>query len=143
MVETTEPEQKIRATQIAIQRDRAVIHVAMAPGAPHYMTSEMAERALALFPSLAIHTCINDKGPTFGDVIAETSIPHLLEHIVVDLQVRAEKKPPQEGAVYTGKTEWTYEAGGLARIEVSYADDLVVLGALKDALHAINANVIG
>ena len=37
-------------------------------------------------------------------------------------------------AVFVGTTEWTDEAAGRARIEVSFLDDLVALRAFRDAI---------
>ena len=69
-------------------------------------------------------------------MIAGTSVPHLLEHLVIHGQVFDSATP--SNAALVGTTEWLDEANGLARIEVNYADDLAALSALKTALAFLN-----
>lgn len=88
-------------------------------------------------------------GPQVG-MIDHTSLPHLLEHLVIDFQTRAAVRRGDGAeagsaaayadagsaldAVFVGTTEWTDEAAGRARIEVSFLDDLVALRAFRDAI---------
>ena len=85
-----------------------------------------------------------------------TPLPHLLEHLVVDLQVRAEsgqwftlpgaaaEAPPsmwraqRSDRPIVGTSEWLDEAAGTARIDVSFADDLVALRAMRDSVAFLN-----
>ena len=79
--------------------------------------------------------------PAFGDVMRETSVPHLLEHIIIDEQVRDESTPPH--AVLVGTTAWLDEREGRARIEVNFTDDLVALRALREAVVFVNEGMVG
>lgn len=126
----------IAVESIAVQADRIVLRVAMAPGTPRFMTPSMAARLDAVRPSLKMHACVNDTGPTFGHVMATTSIPHVLEHLILDEQVRDEAAP--DAFPFSGITLWLDEAAGLAHIEVSYFDDLTALAAVRSAAALLN-----
>ena len=64
-----------------------------------------------------------------------TSIVHLLEHMVIEEQVRI----GGEGPVYVGKSVWIDRRRLRGRVEVSYVDDLVALRALKAAQEWLDA----
>ncbi|WP_283169631.1 cyanophycin synthetase family protein [Curtanaerobium respiraculi] len=125
----------VELERVVVKRDRLLVEVSVARGAQRYTTPEIAARACAIRPQLPHHACVNDRGPTFGSVMARTSIPHLLEHIVIDLQTERSARPD---AVFTGTTRWTDEAHGHARVEVSFESDLAALRALRDALALVN-----
>lgn len=104
--------------------------VELQQGAPR-LTSEDAEgteRMLALLPELSGHVCLGDSAPHFGEVIANTELAHLLEHVSVELLARTNAA----GDITTGRTvqtgERTYE------IELSCSDDVLVAGALSSAV---------
>ena len=121
-----------------------------------YTTPELAKQALSLRPSLAYHTCINEKGPTFAAVIERTPLPHLFEHVVVDIlsQENSETFGPAakiertaranvsaenpSSDLVVGASEWLDRKAGTARVEVSYTDDLVALAAFKSAEEFLN-----
>ena len=110
--------------------------VRLAPGAPRRTDAALAARAAAAFPDLPRHACVNDRGSTFSAVMDDTPLPHLLEHLVISLMLRDDATPAH--AVHVGTTEWLNEAEGLARVEVTYTDDLVALRALRDATAFLN-----
>ena len=116
--------------------DRLSVLVRLAPDAPRRTGPVLAARAIASFPDLLHHACVNDRGPTFGAVASDTPLPHLLEHLAISLMLRDEAAPAH--AVQMGTTEWLNEAEGLARVEVTYTDDLVALRALRDATAFLN-----
>lgn len=126
----------VRITAIRITADRVILDVSLAKGCPHMTNSSFAEAALARFPRLAEHTCINDAGPTFAHAIRATSIPHLLEHLVIELQAADPTTP--EDATFVGITQWVDEAAGRARVEVSMCDDLAALRAVRAGLSFLN-----
>ena len=117
-------------------------------------------RVLAVVPTLAQHACVNERGTVFAAVMDCTPLPHLLEHLVVDLQVRAESgqwftlpgaaaeaPPSMVGATHdrpiVGTSEWLDEVAGIARIDVSFADDLVALRAVRDSVAFLNKLLCG
>ena len=101
------------------------------------------------FPLLSSHACYNEKGTTFGAVMNSTSVPHLLEHLIVYLEVLAlnsscEQAHDKEGQwgtldkVITGSTQWSADDNCLALVSVSFFDDIVALSACNQALEYLN-----
>lgn len=107
---------------------------------PRYTTPDLACRLAQARPTLPHHTCVNGKGPTFGDVMAHTSLPHVLEHAIIDEQVR--DPATLTDIPFVGTTEWLDEHAGLARVEVNFADDLIALRALRNALSFVNGEAV-
>ena len=102
--------------------------------------SALVAACLERFPTIASHSCRNGVGPTFGHVMNATSVPHLLEHLVIDAQARATKN---EDAVFTGTTQWSAEDPLVATVSVSYLDDLVALSAFKQAAAFLDDALLG
>lgn len=134
--------------RIAVRDDRLSILVRVSPDARHYTTPAFARQLTNLLPTLPHHACINGEGSTFACVIDHTSVPHALEHAIIDEQVRltAAASPHTAehsdavtaNAPFVGTTEWLDERNGLARVEVSFQDDLLALQALHAAVALIN-----
>ena len=99
-------------------------------------TSELMERLCFRFPRLPQHACVNDEGPVFASVMDHTPLPHVLEHLVVELQAQAAERSggrtPETG-VFVGTTEWIDEGRTKAMVRVSFADDFDALRAFKEA----------
>lgn len=144
----------IRVERMEVRRGHLVCRVAFS-AAPRTTSPQLMSRVLAAVPTLAQHACVNERGTTFAAVMDCTPLPHLLEHLVVDLQVRAESgqwftlpgaapsvSPHVAGTMHdrpiVGTSEWLDEAAGIARIDVSFADDLVVLRAMRDSVAFLN-----
>ena len=85
---------------------------------------------------------MNGAGDTFGAVMEATSLPHLLEHLVIDLQTQAAPPDASPDTAYVGITRWTDENAGRAHIEVRFTDDLVALRAFRDAARFLNEAVV-
>ena len=77
------------------------------------------------------HDCVNAKGKTFSAVMAGTSVPHLIEHIAIDIQTR---NADNSDASFVGTTEWLDESKGRARIQLSFEDDIEALKAFNEAV---------
>lgn len=119
---------------------RLTLRVRVAQGVPRSTDARLAQALLAERPSLASHTCVNERGPLFGSVIEHTSLPHVLEHLIIDEQVRDSRSLAD--STFVGTTEWLDEAAGLARVEVNFTDDLVALRAMRNALSTLNGKVV-
>ena len=149
----------IRVKRMEVRRGHLVYRVAFG-AAPRVTSPRLVSRVLAVVPTLAQHACVNERGATFAAVMDCTPLPHLLEHLVVDLQVRAESgqwftlpgaaaeaPPSMAGATHdhpiVGTSEWLDEAAGIARIDVSFADDLVALRAMRDSVAFLNKLLCG
>lgn len=116
------------------------VNVRVSAGFPRSTDAALARSLLAARPTLALHSCVNPQGPTFSSVIASTSLPHVLEHAIIDEQVR--DPSTLTDVLFVGTTEWLDERAGLARVEVNFADDLVALRALRNALAFVNGEVV-
>ncbi|MDO8880358.1 MAG: hypothetical protein Q7W44_06120 [Coriobacteriia bacterium] len=90
----------------------------------------VAERALELLPGLVSHACLNGKGRSFPEELADTEVPHLLEHVILELMACAGS--PRD---LRGETAWDFrrDGKGVFRVSLEYDDDLVCLGAIKAA----------
>ena len=133
--------EKIAVPKLEVFPGRLRLHVQLAADAPRFTTKELIARAYGAYPTLPLHSCINAKGPTFGDVAVGTSVPHLLEHLVIAEQVRLiNKGTPASEATFVGTTSWAKGGpdGGKAIVEVSFLDDLQALEALRNALAFLN-----
>lgn len=141
----------VRIVRLEVMRGHLTCIIELAAGAPRTTSNALVERILRDFPNLPRHACVNEHGRTFGDVMARTPMPHLIEHMIIDLQVRemASAAPAKSAPAapapaapadvpLVGTSEWIDEAAGLARIDVSFADDQVALRALRDAVAALN-----
>lgn len=131
--------QPLRIERVAFEHARMVLLVRVPEGPAACLGDAAAARLLQARPTLAAHTCLNAEGAPFGAILARTSLPHVLEHLVIDFQVQ---DPGSDGAAtYVGTTEWLSEREGLARVAVNFSDDLIALGALKAALALLEGMV--
>ncbi|MDI6900572.1 MAG: hypothetical protein QMC79_02620 [Anaerosomatales bacterium] len=90
----------------------------------------LVERALALLPGLERHVCDNGTGAAFAKEMQDTEVPHLFEHVVIELMTGAGSPRGLHG-----ETQWDFrrDGRGVFRVSVEYDDDLVCLGAIKAA----------
>ena len=119
--------------RIAVKPDRISLRVRCASSA-RFVTREVAKQVGEHFPNIVHHACLNDFGPTFGDALENTSVPHLMEHLIIELQAADRFS----GQPLMGTTEWVNKREGLARVEVSYKDDIVALRAVSEAQAFLN-----
>jgi len=89
-----------------------------------------------LFPHLARHRCDNDSGFTFRRESQNTEIPHLLEHLIIELQGQVQKN-----RILRGETQWNWriDPRGRFHVYVDYDNEMLVLGAIRLAERIINA----
>ncbi len=133
----------LHVESIVVRRDRIVMVVRMDEGASWFTSRSLVDRILERFPDLPFHSCVNAKGPQFGDVMDHTSIPHVLEHLVIDLQADAYTRSNPGGIsggspLLTGVTKWVDRERGVAQIQVSFLDDVVALAAIREAVDFLN-----
>ena len=76
--------------KLTVGADRVTCRVRVNPGAPRMTTPALAAAITRAYPTLPLHSCVNEHGDTFAAVLNCTSLPHVLEHLVIDEQVRAE-----------------------------------------------------
>lgn len=121
--------------RVHVAHGTLTLQVRVAEGARR-TDARIAAQAAEDFPSLPSHSCVNPKGPAFGSVMADTSVPHLLEHLIIDLQVAAE--PAQSRATFAGHTTWLDEEAGCASITVKFRSDATALQAANHACTYLN-----
>lgn len=119
-----------------ITRGKLVATVRVRPGARR-TSARLAVRVTADHPSLPQHSCVNSAGPVFDSVMANTSTPHLLEHLIIGYQVAEE--PANSTATFAGHTAWLDEAAGLATVTVNFRSDACALRAMAYACSYLNA----
>ena len=124
---TTVP--RLAVERVTFERDRMALLVRVPEGVDASLGVRGADRLLAARPSLAFHTCLNDEDAPFAEVLARTSLPHALDPACAS------------DATFVGTTEWLSKRDGLARVTVNFTDDLIALGALKDALALLEGTV--
>ncbi len=91
-----------------------------------------------LLPQMASQRCLNDDGQSFRREALSTEIPHLFEHMIMEIQEQVRRGI---GAPLKGETlwNWTRDPRGRFHVTVDYENEMVVLGAIRLAERIINA----
>ncbi len=129
------PATPVHIVHVTVRPDRIVADVRISSERFAMTDPALIDALLGRFPHLMRHTCVNGKGSTFAAVAHNTSVAHLLEHMAIEEQVRLSDSVE---ASFVGKTAWTDRRRLRARVEVSYANDLVALEALRRAHACLN-----
>ena len=89
-----------------------------------------------LFPHLAHHKCHNGHGYSFQREAMATEVPHLLEHLIIELQAQA-----QHHEVLKGETQWNWRVDprGTFHVHLEYQNEQLVLAAIRLAERVVNA----
>lgn len=109
------------------------------PDPDRFLTSQVPHlpRGLfRLFPRLAQHKCENGQGLSFRQECRRTEIPHLFEHLIIELQSQA-----QPAEVLRGETEWNWRVDprGRFHVYVDYENELLAIGAIRLAERMMEA----
>lgn len=144
---------QVRARRIRVRADRIDCELEV-PLACLRVDERAARRVLGLLPNLERHVCVNGRGETFGEELVGTELAHLVEHVALELQGRAQTRPhaeahaadggashmPAPAGLLRGHTSWAAELAqtrplgyALMRVTLGFENDLVALQALKDA----------
>lgn len=110
--------------------------VQVADDAPR-RTSEDLEgttRIYNLMPTIIGQACVGDVGATFRDVMGDTELPHLMEHVAIELISRTNIAD----RITTGRTWPIDQDKGLYSIQLTCVDDVLVAGALSSAAWIID-----
>lgn len=122
----------MRIVSITVGAERVDAIVAFPSDAPLRTSSfpGLPGRALGLLPGLRGHRCDNGAGLTFAEEMADTELAHLLEHVAVELMALSGSP-----VTLAGRTEWDFRRDGRGAFHVllEYDDDLVAVGAFKEA----------
>jgi hypothetical protein len=100
-------------------------------GLPH-----LPKRLFRLFPQLNRHKCENDYGYTFRRECRDTELPHLLEHLIIELQSQVEPN-----CLLRGQTVWNWrqDPRGRFHVFVDYHNEILAIAAVRLAERIIKA----
>ena len=126
--------QPVQITNIVVKKFRIICTVQLTK--LKYSNEVIKSALLEKMPTLAAHKCKNSKGKDFTEVLSSTSLAHVLEHMVIDIQSE------NTNDVLMGTTQWIDENSGVAKIELSYTDDVVCISAIKEASELLNQFII-
>lgn len=126
----------IKVNNITVNKYRIFVLVQL--GEQHFSNIRIKEKLLLNAPNLAYHKCKNKNDEDFVDVMDKTSLAHLLEHLIIDFQIQFLEEDGVSGKPIFGTTEWIDQDKGLAKVEVSFYDDIIALKAIKSAEKLLN-----
>ena len=129
----------VRVCRVVVKADRMVCDVQLSSACPRTSFPTLVSALLQTHPHLPAHACKNECGTTFGAVMNQTPLIHILEHVAIDCMVQSE--PPESAssnALFVGNSRWLDPAQGLGRVELSLRDDIAALRALKTAVEQVN-----
>src|SRR5260370_29039161 len=132
-------ENPMRIVEILFYDTNKVKLVVEMPDPNRYTTDHVPHlpRSLfKLFPHLAHHKCHNDHGHSFRRESLATEIPHLLEHLIIELQTQA-----QRHEILKGETQWNWRVDPRGNFHgyVEYEKEQLVLAAIRLAGGIIKA----
>lgn len=87
-------------------------------------------RVYNLMPHIIDHVCLGDSSETFKEVMGNTELAHLLEHVTVELLSQSSAS----GEITSGKTTPVPGENRTYDIQLSCPDDVLVAGALSSAV---------
>ncbi len=103
--------------------------------APH-----MPRILFKMFPYLAAQRCFNDQGNSFRREAMATEIPHLFEHLLLEVQKQVRRGIYAPAAI-SGETEWNWsiDPRGRFHVTVGYDNEIVALASIRLAERIINS----
>ena len=124
----------IRKVVVGAQYLTATVQVA--PDGPLYTSEDLeaTTRIYNLMPSIVDQACMGDGGTVFRDVMGDTEVAHLLEHVTLELLARTNLA----GDVSVGRTWLVDEPRRLYDVQLACPDDALVAGALSSAVWLVN-----
>jgi hypothetical protein len=124
----------MRVLEVAVLREVRQIKLTVQMTDPDkFLTSQVPHLPKLLFrllPRLGKHVCHNDHGQTFRQECKRTEIAHLMEHLILELQLQAQQDPDD---YLSGVTEWnwTVDPRGLYHVTVDYKSEVLALAAIR------------
>jgi hypothetical protein len=91
-------------------------------------------------PGLRRHRCECGSNHGFERELEDTELPHMLEHVALELMVLAGSPRTLEG-----RTTWDFQrdGAGVFDVAIEYDDDLVALAAVREGTLLVNAALGG
>jgi len=133
----------MRVTEIAFDESGTVRLIVEIPETEAYHTSNaphMPRILFRMFPYLAAQRCYNEEGHSFRREALATEIPHLFEHLLLEIQKKVRRGIASDVSI-KGETEWnwTIDPRGRFHVTVGYDNEIVALASVRLAERIINA----
>jgi len=131
----------LKITEIVFYNTNRAKLVVEIPETEAYTTQEVPRipRILfKLFPHMATQRCHNEDGYSFRREAQATEIPHLFEHLIIEIQDQVRRGM---GVPFAGETQWnwTIDPRGRFYVTVDYDNEIVALASIRLAERVINA----
>lgn len=126
----------ISLKKVAIDAKKFVATIELSSKAP-LMTCDDLEattRIYNLFPAIINHVCMGDASDTFKDVMGNTELAHLLEHVCVELLAQTNLA----GDISAGKTFIAQKDTRTYTLEFICNDDVLVTASFSSAIWIMN-----
>jgi hypothetical protein len=125
----------MRVTQITFDESGKVHLVVEIPDTEAFLTTEtprMPRILFRMFPYLASQRCYNDLHVSFRREASNTEIPHLFEHLLLEVQKQVRRGIVNPGPM-SGETQWnwTMDPRGLFHVTVGYDNEIVALASIR------------
>lgn len=119
-------------------RVRLVVEIADPASYTTQGEAHIPRRLFKMFPRMAAQRCGNDHDYCFRREAQSTEIPHVFEHLLLEIQDQVRRGA---GAALAGETHWnwTQDPRGRFYVTVDYDNEIVALGAIRLAERVINA----
>lgn len=132
----TAVQQPITITKVEIDAHNMVAHIRIAESTPLFTSDDLeaTTRIYDVMPQIITHTCLGDASSTFKDVMGNTEIAHLLEHVCVELLAQTDRA----GDITSGKTFITQEDNRDFVLQFACVDDVLVVAAFASAVWIMN-----
>jgi hypothetical protein len=124
----------LRVLEICVLPEiRRIKLIVQMPDPDRFLTSQVPHIPRLLFrllPRLGSHICHNDGGLPFRKECKRTEIPHLFEHLIIELQLQAQQN---EDDYLSGETDWnwTVDPRGLYHVHVDYDNELLAVASIR------------
>lgn len=123
-------------TKVEISATKLTAYIELSPEAPLFtsMDLEATTRVYNIMPGIIDHACLGDAAETFKDVMGDTELCHLLEHIVVEILAQTDRA----GDISAGKTFVDQEDDRHFTLEFECVDDVLTAAALSSGVWILN-----
>lgn len=123
-------------TKVEISATKLTAYIELSPEAPLFtsMDLEATTRVYNIMPGIIDHACLGDAAETFKDVMGDTELCHLLEHIVVEILAQTDRA----GDISAGKTFVDQEDDRHFTLEFECVDDALTSAALSSGVWILN-----
>lgn len=131
----------MKVTEIIFHDNCRATLIVEIPDTEPFTTAECPHIPRILFnllPQMASQRCFNEAGHSFRREALATEIPHLFEHVIIEIQNQVRRGI---GVPFTGETHWnwTTDPRGRFYVTVDYDNEIVALSAIRLAENILSA----